>query len=297
MKAVAVIQEVQGLPRATARHRPGSNTRWREETHVRSRVEPVSRVCMAPRKVFASRGPARDTPPGPLDHGGGNCGPSPCAGTPYPPGRSRRDRVAATGVGDQIMWIQGEHGNSCAPHPPPVSQSRSIGASTARAKLPVGKARGPAGPIHLAKRGDDRHGGTSGNAKALRTGARPSERSSGAMAATPSTRHPPGNASGQRQSGETGEQEAARPTRQGPNAVGGPWRSAGDAGRPLRTTAGQEQRTPRPLPVLLRLERIATQARESPAMALPTLAPQVEVARLADAFRRLTPPRAPGGTG
>jgi hypothetical protein len=117
------------------------------------------------------------------------------------------------------------------------------------------------------------------------------------MAAMPSTRHPPGNASGQRQSGETGEQEAARPTRQGPNAVGGPWRSAGDAGRPLRTTAGQEQRTPRPLPVLLRLERIATQARESPAMALPTLAPQVEVARLADAFRRLTPPRAPGGTG
>jgi hypothetical protein len=37
MKAVDAIQKVQILPRATARHQPGSVTRWREETTVRSR--------------------------------------------------------------------------------------------------------------------------------------------------------------------------------------------------------------------------------------------------------------------
>jgi hypothetical protein len=63
MKSVEVIQEVQVLPRATASHQPGSNTRWREETNVRSRVEQVSRVCMEPRKLLASRGPARDNHP------------------------------------------------------------------------------------------------------------------------------------------------------------------------------------------------------------------------------------------
>ncbi len=60
MKSVEVIQEVKVLPRATASHQPGSNTRWREETNVRSRVEQVSRVCMEPRKLFASCGPVRD---------------------------------------------------------------------------------------------------------------------------------------------------------------------------------------------------------------------------------------------
>jgi hypothetical protein len=63
MKSVDVIQEVQVLPRATASHQPGSETRWREETNVRSRVEQVSRICMEPRKLFESRGPARDTIP------------------------------------------------------------------------------------------------------------------------------------------------------------------------------------------------------------------------------------------
>ena len=63
MKSVEVLQEVQILPRAQASHRPGSETRWREETHVRSRVEQVSRVCIEPRKVFESRGPARDNHP------------------------------------------------------------------------------------------------------------------------------------------------------------------------------------------------------------------------------------------
>jgi len=54
---------VQILPRATASHQPGSKTRWREETNVRSRVEHVSRVCIEPRKVCASCGPARDNHP------------------------------------------------------------------------------------------------------------------------------------------------------------------------------------------------------------------------------------------
>ena len=63
MKSVDVIQEVQVLPRATASHQPGRETRWREETNVRSRVEQVSRVCMEPRKLCESRGPARDNHP------------------------------------------------------------------------------------------------------------------------------------------------------------------------------------------------------------------------------------------
>ncbi len=63
MKSVEVIQKVKVLPRATASHQPGSNTRWREETNVRSRVKQVSRVCMEPRKLFASCGPERDNHP------------------------------------------------------------------------------------------------------------------------------------------------------------------------------------------------------------------------------------------
>ncbi len=63
MTSVEVIQEVQSLPRATASHQPGSETRWREETHVRSRVEHVSRVGIAPRKWCESRGPAREHHP------------------------------------------------------------------------------------------------------------------------------------------------------------------------------------------------------------------------------------------
>ncbi len=63
MKSVDAIQEVQVLPRATASHQPSSDTRWREETNVRSRVEQVSRVCIEPRKLFASRGPVRDNHP------------------------------------------------------------------------------------------------------------------------------------------------------------------------------------------------------------------------------------------
>ena len=63
MKSVEVIQEVQILPRATASHQPGSETRWREATNVRSRVEHVSRVGIEPRKWCESRGPARENHP------------------------------------------------------------------------------------------------------------------------------------------------------------------------------------------------------------------------------------------
>ena len=107
MKSVEVIQEVKILPRAQASHQPGSETRWREETNVRSRVEQVSRVCIEPRKLCESRGPARDNHPRRPDPRGGNRGQSHAAGTQYLPRRYRRDRVEATGVVDQIMLKKG----------------------------------------------------------------------------------------------------------------------------------------------------------------------------------------------
>jgi hypothetical protein len=60
MKSVEVLQEVTILPRAQASHQPGSETRWREATNVRNRVEQDSRVGIEPRKLCESRGPARD---------------------------------------------------------------------------------------------------------------------------------------------------------------------------------------------------------------------------------------------
>ncbi len=52
MKSTDVIQEVQILPRVTASHRPSSETRWQEETNVRSRVDQVDRLCIEPRNGF-----------------------------------------------------------------------------------------------------------------------------------------------------------------------------------------------------------------------------------------------------
>ncbi len=60
MKSVAVIQEVRILPRAKPSQQPSSETRWPEETKVRSRVDRVGRVCIEPRKLFESCGPERD---------------------------------------------------------------------------------------------------------------------------------------------------------------------------------------------------------------------------------------------
>ncbi len=45
-KSIYAIQEVKILPRVTANHRPGSETRWQEETNVRSRVDRVDRLCI-----------------------------------------------------------------------------------------------------------------------------------------------------------------------------------------------------------------------------------------------------------
>ena len=75
---------------------------------------------------------------------------------------------------------------------------------------------------------------------------------------------------GHRQPGETRAPEAEGSASQGTTAVRGTWGSEGDAGRPLRTTAGQTganptgQATPSGMPLPLRLARIATQAREYP---------------------------------
>jgi hypothetical protein len=52
MKSVVVIQEVQILPRVMASHQPGSETRWQEETNVRSRVERIGRPYIEPRNGF-----------------------------------------------------------------------------------------------------------------------------------------------------------------------------------------------------------------------------------------------------
>ncbi len=90
------------------------------------------------------------------------------------------------------------------------------------------------------------------------------------------------------------------PASQGTNAVHGTWCSAGEAGRHRRTKAGQAgttpvgQGTPRPEPIPLRLERLATPAQQSPDKACTTLAHHVERAMLARAFGSLNPHRAPG---
>jgi hypothetical protein len=174
MKSVAVIQEVQILPRAKASHRPSSETRWREETNVRNRVEQVSRVCREPRKLFASRGPARENHPR------------------RPEPRVWETRTVSSGwnaVSALTLWVrQGGGPRGRRPdHADPGRTRELVSASSASClevaehrgvhratKAPVGKARGPAGSIHSSKRGDDRYGGTSGIAKDLRTGVRQS---------------------------------------------------------------------------------------------------------------------------
>src|SRR5918999_1224274 len=90
-----------------------------------------------------------------------------------------------------------------------------------------------------------------------------------------------------------------RPVSQGTNSVRGTWCSEGEAGRHLRTKARATGRpvgpgTPSPVPVSLRLERIALQAQQYPDMAFTTLAHHLDRAMLADAFGRLNPRSAPG---
>ncbi len=105
---------------------------------------------------------------------------------------------------------------------------------------------------------------------------------------------------GHRQPGETCAPETQVPVSQGTNSVHGTWNSEGEAGRHLRTKVGhigtipRGQETPSFLPIPLRLERIATQARAYPDMACTTLAHHVDVALLERAFERLNPQSAPG---
>ena len=138
MKSVDAIQEVQVLPRATASHQPGSKTRWREATNVRSRVEQVSRVCIEPRKLFESRGPARDNHPRTPEPWAWEPRTVSAAGTQYRLCRVRRDRAEATGVVDQIMLVKGiarelvrASSASCLDNRGAVQSRRLCGESTA----------------------------------------------------------------------------------------------------------------------------------------------------------------------
>jgi RNA-directed DNA polymerase len=120
------------------------------------------------------------------------------------------------------------------------------------------------------------------------------------MVLPPSPTTAPEHVAGHRQPEDPGAQGATRPGSQGTNTVQGTWYSEGDAGRHLRTTAGQAGNTPAgpgtpsPVPIPQRRARIATQARAYPDMAFTTLAHHLDVAMLADAFRRLNPRSAPG---
>jgi RNA-directed DNA polymerase len=120
------------------------------------------------------------------------------------------------------------------------------------------------------------------------------------MASTIPTTNAPKNASGHRQPGETCAREAAMLGSQGTTSVHGTWCSEGEAGRHLRTKAGQAgitpvgQGTPSPEPISLRLERIATQAQQYPDMAFTTLAHHLDRAMLERAFGSLNPRSAPG---
>lgn len=84
------------------------------------------------------------------------------------------------------------------------------------------------------------------------------------------------------------------PTNQGTNSVRGTWRSEGEAGRHLPLQAEAEQGTPRPEPILQRLERIAEQARSYPDMQFTTLAHLMDVPMLERAFWSLNPKSAAG---
>ncbi len=181
MKSVEVIQEVKVLPRATASHQPGSNTRWREETNVRSRVEQVGRVCIEPRKLFESRGPVRDNHSRMPDpevweaRTVSRCWNAVSAlslvarqGERH---RGRRPDHADTGIARELVRASSA---SCLEDADQCRADALRGVHRVNKAPPLGKARRPVGSIHPSKRGDDRYGGTSGIAKELRTGVRQS---------------------------------------------------------------------------------------------------------------------------
>jgi len=113
------------------------------------------------------------------------------------------------------------------------------------------------------------------------------------MARTTLTLSPDEHAAGLSQPGGASARGAGVPGNQGTNSVRGTWGSEGEAGRHLRSTT-EEAGTSSPEPILFRLDRIATQAREYPDMAFTTLAYLLDVPMLERAFWSLNPRSAPG---
>ena len=113
------------------------------------------------------------------------------------------------------------------------------------------------------------------------------------MARTPLTLSSDEHAAGLSQPGGASTRGAGVSGSQGTNSVRGTWCSEGEAGRHLRSTT-EEAGTSSPEPILFRLDRIATQAREYPDMAFTTLAHLLDVPMLERAFWSLNPRSAPG---
>jgi hypothetical protein len=173
-----------------------------------------------------------------------------------PPRRYGQDRVEATGrrpdhadkgiarelvraSSASCLYIADQCGAKCSAGSPPRDQS----------SLPARPAAPPGRSIH-PKCGDDRYGGTSGNAKELRKGVRQSERIIVARGARrPNDRR---KRSGHRlpRRGRAGGREAGKP---GTTAVRGTWCSAGEVPGVISAKAGHAgdtpvgQRSPMPL--------------------------------------------------
>ena len=186
MKSIVVIQEVQILPWVMASHQPGSETRWQEETNVRSRVEQVGRPCIEPRNgvyvVVQIAGPRtgkeRNTKRTPESRRCelrtvSTCWNATSEATPTA-SRRRSHRGRRPEHADQGMTRELARASSS-----PVVRKR--GSSTEQSsvgvhretKAPTGKAR-TAGSILSTKRGEHRYDATSRSAKARRMDARQS---------------------------------------------------------------------------------------------------------------------------
>jgi RNA-directed DNA polymerase len=113
------------------------------------------------------------------------------------------------------------------------------------------------------------------------------------MARTLPTLKPDAVTAGPSRPGGTSGRGTSMPGSQGTNSVRGTWSSEGEAGRHVRSAA-EAAGTSSPEPILFRLDRIATQAREYPDMAFTTLAHLLDVPLLERAFWSLNPNSAPG---
>ena len=99
---------------------------------------------------------------------------------------------------------------------------------------------------------------------------------------------------GRSRSGGRSTQGNHLPGSQGTDSVRGTWSSEGEAGHHLSSNVAANPWTSSRAPPRLRLERIATQAREYPEMAFTTLAHHLDVSFLERSFYRLNPRSAPG---